>query len=75
MKKVILMGVCLVSMLGVSATVLWEGDCGYKTYTVDDKWFEKPEDAEKYYKELNEIFCGDAEGKYIVHDLNEGGGN
>ena len=55
--------------------VVRKEDAYKETYTVDDKWFEKPEDAEKYYKELNEIFCGDAEGKYIVHDLNEGGGN
>lgn len=75
MKKVILMGVCLVSMLGASATILWEGSCGYKTYTIDKKGFATEKDAEEYYRELNDIFCGDEEGEYIIHDLNEGGGN
>jgi hypothetical protein len=72
MKKVILTMLCAASMLGASATILWEGSCGYKIYTVDASWFETPEEAEEYYAELEDIFCGENGGEQTITDLKEG---
>ena len=68
MKKNLLSAICMTVMIGsTSASVLWTGSCGYETVTVGEKAFENKEETEKYYEELNEIFCGEKSDNYDIH--------
>ncbi|WP_300503115.1 hypothetical protein [uncultured Duncaniella sp.] len=57
MKKVILILVCAISVIGASATILFRA-CDKEIYTVGPAYFEDPDDAEDYYLDLADYLCG-----------------
>ena len=57
MKKVILILVCAISVIGASATRLISA-CEKEIYTVDKEYFESEADAEAYYDDLRAYLCG-----------------
>lgn len=56
-KKLSILFVCAISVLGASATILFTSHCGKQTYTVGPGYFETPEKAAEYYLELSDILC------------------
>lgn len=56
-KRILLLLICTISVLGASATILFTSSCGKQTYTVDESYFTSEDEAKKYYKELDEILC------------------
>lgn len=74
MKKLFLVLACAALTLSASATVLWEGTCGFQIYTVDEDYFESEDQEEgcgdsaaEYYAELNAIYCGEKSYDYKIH--------
>lgn len=63
-KKIICSVAFLAAIIGASATVEWTGHCGEKVITVSEEFFDDPVEADKYYMELNEIYCGVDYGEY-----------
>lgn len=61
-KKIICSVAFLAAIIGASATVTWIGECGAEVTTADEGYFENKKEAEEYYHELNEIFCGTEKG-------------
>lgn len=61
-KKIICSVAFLAAIIGASATVTWTGECGAEVTTVDERYFENKKEAEEYYHELNEIYCGTENG-------------
>ncbi len=61
MKKRILIAsiITAVSAINAHATILFVSSCGEVTYTVDQSYFDSAEEAEAYYKQLDEILCKD----------------
>lgn len=56
-KKLLILLVCVISVLGASATILFTSSCGKQTYTVGFDYFETTDDAIKYYMELDDSLC------------------
>jgi hypothetical protein len=66
-KKIICSVAFLAAIIGASATVEWTGDCGETVITVGIEYFENnPIAVDEYYRELNEIFCGNRNGGYTI---------
>lgn len=61
-KKILCSAALLAAIIGASAEVIWVGECGAETVTVNEKYFESEAAAEEYYRELNDIFCGTENG-------------
>lgn len=61
-KKIICSVAFLAAIIGASATVTWIGECGADVTTADERYFESKKEADEYYRELNEIFCGTENG-------------
>jgi len=64
-KKLFLSAAFITAVIGVSASVTWEGHCGAKVTTVSWEYFETDEEAIDYYHELNEIYCG-SDGEFTI---------
>lgn len=60
-KKLLILFVCAISVLGASATILFTSHCGKQTYTVDETYFENDEEAKNYYKWLDHYLCEEEE--------------
>ncbi|MBP3350396.1 MAG: hypothetical protein J6L03_07225 [Bacteroidaceae bacterium] len=60
MKKKIFLTLVVVAMTigGASAAFLYTAWCGVQTITVDPSFFDSPEEALDFYRELDEILCG-----------------
>lgn len=48
---------CLISVVSVSATILFTSSCGEQTYTVSQEYFENWADAKDYYDWLDSYLC------------------
>lgn len=57
MKKLLILSVCLISVVSVSATILFTSSCGEQTYTVSPEYFKDWDEALRYYEDLNDILC------------------
>lgn len=56
-KKLLILFVCVISVLGASATDLFTSSCGKQAYTVGPDYFETTDEAINYYMELDDILC------------------
>ena len=66
-KEIICSMALFTAFIGASATVEWTGDCGETVITVGEEYFENnPIEADAYYRELNEIYCGVNDGEYRI---------
>lgn len=66
MKKLFFVAVCMSAVLGVSAEARWTGSCGEERVTIDSEYFDTGKEAEQYYQELNEIYCGKTSEDYTI---------
>lgn len=64
-KKLLVLIVCAVSVLGASATILFTSSCGKQVYTVGPEYFDEEDEddqefsAEAYYEWLDAYLCGE----------------
>lgn len=56
-KKLLILFVCAISVLGASATILFTSSCGKQTYTIGPGCFKDAQEAIDYYMELDDALC------------------